>query len=321
MKNFSFCRTELPSLLKGAVLAACSVWVAFRCPTALGTENVPHRPFALWAELPAKGEFVFGAVYEESEAYRIWAGHTEHNVTAHASGESYGIDINQGYLALQYGLSDRWAADLNIGATTMGYRYFSEGKVTETTGLMDYSFGVRYQILKENEGGSGWVPDLTARFGAVLPGSYEQSVAFAPGTRSAGVEPELLFRKHFGWQGFGAYGDALFRWNRTTGNDQYFTTIGLFQQIKNWELAAGYRHLQTISGQNIEFTDGDPGSLIYPRDLREINDSIEAGFSYTTPQRHIRLGFHSRTVLDGSNTDKKFWVGVSVDVPLGLWTK
>ncbi len=282
------------------------------------SENVPHRPFAMWADVPDTGQFIIGAVYEESEAYHFWAGHTEHGVRFKAEGEPYGIDVNQGYFALQYGLTEKWALDLNFGGTTTGYRYFSNGKIEATTGLIDTSFGVRYQLFNEADYcDCAWIPTLTFRAGAVLPGTYNQHFAFAPGLRSTAVEPELLARKHFGWPGFGAYGDALYRWNRTTGNDQYITTIGLFQQILGWELAAGYRHLQTLSGTDIKFTSGDPTSLVYPRDPREISDSIEAGFSYTTSKRHIRWGFHSRTVFDGSNTDRKFWVGGSVDIPFG----
>lgn len=281
------------------------------------SENVPHRPFAMWADLPAPGQFIAGLVYEESEAYNFWSGGHNHSARYHAAGESYGIDINQGYVALQYGLIDKWAADLNFGATTLGWRYFSGGHVKATTGVMDLSLGVRYQVFNEQDAPSPWLPTLTLRAGGVLPGTYDQDIAFAPGVRSASIEPEVLIRKHFGWPGFGAYGDALYRWNRTTGNDQYIAVIGLFQQIQRWELDAGYRHLQTISGGDIKFDSSDPTSLVYPRDVREISDSIEAGFSYTTKKRHIRVGFHSRAVFDGNNTDKKFWVGGSVDVPFG----
>jgi len=283
--------------------------------SALASENVPHRPFALWADVPAPRQFMVGLVYEESEAYHFWAAHTEHSADYRSSGEHYGIDINQGYVALQYGINEHWAADLNIGFTTAGHRYFGNGEIQSTTGLMDTSFGVRYQICKDTDG--PWLPTLTFRAGAVLPGTYDQDFQFAPGLRSAAIEPELLLRKHFGWPGLGAYGDALFRWNRTTGNDQYMTVIGLFQQIKGWELAAGYRHMQTVSGSDIKFDSSDPTSLVYPRDPREINDSIEAGFSYTTRKHQLRFGFHSRTVFDGSNTDRKFWVGGSIDVPIG----
>ena len=277
------------------------------------SENVPHRPYAQWADLPKPGQFVVGLVYEESEAYRIWAGRDMHNVTTKADGENYGIDINQGYIALQYGLARKWALDLNVGYTSAGWRFFDNGKVSSTTGLMDTSLGVRYEICAEGDTEQAWLPTLVFRAGAVLPGTFNQDFAFAPGTRSAAVEPEILFRKHVGWTGFGVYGDALFRWNRTTANDQYMTVIGLFQQIKNWELVGGWRHMQSISGDDIVL---NPDNTIdYPRSVREINDSIEAGFSYTTKRRKLRFAFNTRTVFDGSNTDKKFWFGGSIDIP------
>ena len=300
------------SLLRKLLLLGLSI-----APAARASENVPHRPFAEWADVPAPGQLIAGAVYEESEAYHIYAGGRVHDVTyTAADGEKYGIDINQGYIALQYGITERWAADLNVGATTVGWRYFDNGTIRSTTGLMDWSFGVRYQLFNEKHSDSPWMPTLTFRAGAVLPGSYDQHIAFAPGVRSAAVEPELLMRKHFGWTGLGILADALYRWNRTTDNDQYIAAVGLFQQIKGWELDVAYRHLQTISGQDIVLLANN--GILYPRAVRENSDAIEAGFSYTTSKRHIRYGFHTRTVVDGSNSDSKFWVGASIDVPFNL---
>ena len=302
--------TTLASLALAATLA----------PTVLASENVPHRPYAQWADLPERGQFVFGLVYEESEAYHIWAAGKQYNVTVKPpDGESYGIDINQGYLALQYGLTENWALDLNVGATTAAWRSFSPAQQPEsTTGLMDWSFGARYQIFNEaRDTNSAWIPTLTFRAGAVMPGTYNESFIFAPGVRSAAIEPELLLRKHFGWPGLGGYGDTLYRWNRTTGNDQYIVAFGLFQQIKGWELDVGYRHMQTISGSDISYDPNDPSAINYPREVREINDSIEAGFSYTTSKHHFRYGFNTRTVFDGNNTDRKFWIGGSIDIPIG----
>jgi hypothetical protein len=296
------------------VLAGLALWGALT-QMAMASENVPHRPFAMWADVPDRGQFVVGLVYEESEAYRFWAAHESHSAKWRSNGEDYGIDMNQGYFALQYGITDKWAADLNVGGTTVGWRYFTGGHTESTTGLMDTSFGVRYQVFNETQASSPWIPTLTLRAGAVLPGTYDEDIAFAPGTRSAAIEPEVLLRKHFGWPGLGAYADVLFRWNRTTHNDQYIATIGLFQQIKDWELDVGYRHLQSITGEDIVVYPDN--SIDYPRDLREISDAIEAGFSYTTPKRHMRYGFHSRVVFDGSNTARSFWLGGSLDIPIG----
>lgn len=290
------------------------------CLPLAASENVPHRPYAMWADVPEKGQFVAGIVYEESESYHIWASGTQYSVSWKASGEYYGIDINQGYLALQYGLTKKWAADLNLGGTTCGWRYFDNGQVQSTIGMMDMSFGARYQIFNEAEAGSPWVPTLTFRAGAILPGTYDKDFEFAPGLRAAAIEPELLLRKHFGWPGLGVYGDALYRWNRTTANDQYIVSVGFFQLIKGWELDAGYRHLGTISGSDIYFTDPTQPSnntLVYPRDPRENSDAIEFGFSYTTVKHQIRYGFNLRSVVAGNNSDSKLWVGGSVDVPFG----
>ncbi len=288
--------------------------------TALGSENVPQRPFAQWANLPGKGQFVLGFVYEESESYHIWAAGKQYGINTRSGGENYGIDINQGFFALQYGITERWAADLEIGGTTCGWRAFSPGnQVESTTGVMDWGLGVRYQIFNEAQcTNSPWTPTLTFRAGAVLPGTYNENFVYAPGYRSAAIVPELLVRKHFGWTGLGAYGDALYRWNRTTGNDNYVIAVGLFQQIKGWELAVGYMHVQTLSGGDVEFAvPGDLSTIVYPRDVRENNDSIQAGFSYTTSKRFWRYGFHTRTIVDGNNSDSKFWIGGSIDIPFG----
>ncbi len=305
----------------GRVLLGAACLCALAAPMQ-ASEDAPHRPFGLLANVPEKGQLIAGLVYDESEAYHIWAGRNFQNITVHSGGENYGIDVNQGYVALQYGITEKWAADLNIGATTMGWRAFDPNQqVHSTTGLMDWDFGVRYQVWNETTASSPWLPTLSLRAGAILPGTYDQGIAFAPGLRSAAIEPEAIARKHFGWTGLGAYADLLYRWNRTTGNDQYITAIGFFQEIKGWELDVGFRHLQTISGGDLVYDPADPSSLVYPRNAREVSDAIEAGFSYNTSKRHIRYGFESRTIVDGSNTDQKFWVGGSIDIPFTLFSR
>ena len=208
-------------------------------------------------------------VYEESEAYHIWAARKLYNVTVEASGEKYGIDINQGYFALQYGITEKWAADLNIGGTTVGWRTFSQGNSIEsTTGLMDWSFGVRYQVYNElKQTNIPWMPTLTLRAGAVMPGSYDENFVFAPG-------PALRSRR-----ARGAHAQA-FRLARIRGlrgrplslephhdNDQYIVAIGVFQQIKGWELDLGLpapadalgrrHHLQLQRPQQHRLSPGD----------------------------------------------------------------
>ena len=56
-------------------------------------------------------------------------------------------------------------------------------------------------------------------------------------------------------------------------------------------------------------------------ELRENNDSIEAGFSYTTSKRHIKYSFYTRTVFDGNNSDQKFWIGGGIEMPFQLFKR
>ena len=169
--NFTRCRSgrsalqalRWPAFLLAALLPLSKL---------LASENVPHAPFAQWAEVPEPGQLVAGLFYDESEAYHIWAKNDYHNITVHANGERYGIDINQGWLSLQYGITKQWAADLSIGYTTVGWRAFDINQNSQsTTGVMDPSFGVRYQVFNEEAAESVWTPTLTLRAGAVLPGT------------------------------------------------------------------------------------------------------------------------------------------------------
>jgi hypothetical protein len=306
------------SLLKLAGLAA----LLAVAQNLVASEDEPRRPFAQWADLPEPGQLLFGTFYEQSEAYHIWVGNNRMPVNYRTGGENYGIDVRQGYFTFDYGLAKKWAADLNVGGTTVGWRAFNaDGSIGKTTGVMDPTFGVRYQIFNEADAGTNdpWLPTLTFRAGAVVPGEYDRHVAFAPGNHGVAIEPSLLLRKHIGWPGFGVWGDVLYRWEHTIGADQYIASAGFFQQIKAWELDAGYRHLQTISGENIVLGaptgTGTYNGITYPTDVREISDSFDAGFSYTTSRKHWRYGFHARKTFDGSNTDSAFWLGAYVDIP------
>jgi hypothetical protein len=284
-------------------------------------EDVPHAPFAQWADTPDYGQFVATLFYDRSEAYHMWWGphNTFQDITLNRNGEFYGNDTQQGYLTMQYGLADKWAFDISLGVATSAWRYFTDnGQPQSTTGIMDIPLGVRYQIFNEQTASSPWIPTLTFRAGGILPGTYTQGFAFSPGDRSAGIEAEILARKHFGWPGFGAYGDALYRWNHTTHNDHYIVSAGFLQNIKNWELDAGIRRLGSPNGENITVTPTGNGlaTISYPLYLRENSSSVEAGFSYTTPKRKIKLGFYTQDVFDGANTDAKWWLGGYVTVPI-----
>jgi hypothetical protein len=296
---------------QAALPATCVLLSLFQ---ASASETLPRKPFAEWANLPAEKEFTLRLWYIEAEAYHVWYGRDRRNITVRKQGEDYGIDPMYGIIAMEYGLSERWAADLNMGYATVGTRSYNAAAGSQSTsGLLDPYFGVRYQISHESTE-DPWLPTFTFRAGAILPGSYNQRFPFAPGNHSAAIEPSVYLRKHFGWTGFGAYGEAGYRWMRTSGDDQYVTSIGLFQEIKTWSLTAGYRHLQQLSGYNLRPVPvGTP--ITYSPQVREITDTIEAGFSYTALKNHWKWGFYTSKVIDGSNTDSRFLVSGYLEIP------
>ena len=171
-------------------VASGSPWrgqLAWRSPAL---RPLPSWPPRMWPADPSpngrkclsRGNLCSERGTKESEAYHIWAGNQRVNITHKAHGESYGVDRTQGILSVQYGITEKWAADINLGVTTVGWRSFSpNGKTESTVGMMDPAFGVRYQIFKEGEENAEWLPTLTFRAEAVLPGSYDEDIAFCSG--------------------------------------------------------------------------------------------------------------------------------------------
>jgi len=54
---------ELERLTRRLAIAAGLLLTVAMPPAALASENVPHRPFAYWADLPEPGQFIAGFVY------------------------------------------------------------------------------------------------------------------------------------------------------------------------------------------------------------------------------------------------------------------
>ena len=209
------------------------------------------------------------------------------NVTVKSGGENYGIDINQGYFAFQYGITEKWAADLNIGYTTRG---LAQVRLERERPIHHRPDGLVFRralpdLQRTKQTNLPWMPTLTFRAGAVMPGTYDQDFAYAPGLRSAAIVPEVLVRKHFGWPGLGAYSDALYRWN--THHRQ--RPIHRRRRAVPADQRLGTRRRLPASANPLRrrhhLRPQRPRQIVYPRESRENNDSFEAGFSYTTSKR------------------------------------
>src|SRR6266850_293469 len=92
MKSNSSYRSIVSGLtLSIGLIILCSIVGRSVTCRVFASENVAHRPFAMWADVPEKNQFVAGFVYEESEAYHIWASGKYHNVTVISGGEQPGL--------------------------------------------------------------------------------------------------------------------------------------------------------------------------------------------------------------------------------------
>ena len=272
---------------------------------------MPAKPFGQTALLPERRQFLLTPWYRSTEFQNVWRGSQHENITV---GDEHGFDQNNGMLLVEYGLKEKWAADLLIGYTGFSTRSTTpDGSVELTDGLMDVTFGVRWQVLNESECESKWAPTLTLRAGGVVNGTYDYDFPFAPGNGSVGVEPSVILLKSFGWEGFGMYGNLGYRNLRSGGNDQVFGSIGVSQRYNGFSFNAGYRHQQNTSGPDI----GGSGSTFdYSLKVKEINQMFEAGMGYTDRAgRHFQ--FYYAQNFDGRNTGDKMVYGVYASFPIG----
>jgi hypothetical protein len=292
-------------------------YVATACTLALwpvegpASENLPAKPFGQAAFLPEPRQFVVTPWYQYTEFQEVWRGSHHENITV---GDEHGFDQNDGMVLIEYGLKKNWAADVLLGYTGLSTRSTTpNGSVEKTDGLMDVTFGVRWQVLDENAADSKWAPTLTLRAGGIVRGTYDEDFPFAPGNGSVGVEPSVLLDKSFGWAGFGMYGNLGYRSLRSGGNDQVFGSVGFSQRYKGFNFNAGYRHQQNTGGEDIG---GTGTTFVYSPKVKEINQMFEAGVGYTDRSgRHFQ--FYYSQNFNGRNTGDKMVYGIYGSFPIG----
>jgi len=162
---------------------------------------------------------------------------------------------------------------------------------------MDLSLGVRYQVFNETKCRLPWLAnvDLSSRGGiARLLQSANRFRARGPfcGNRT-GINIAQTFR---------LAGLEAMRMGCIAGialrNDQYIVSVGLFQQIKGWELELAIVICKRISGGGISFRSSNPGGLVTHETPGKPTMPSMLVSSYTTFKHRIRYAFESRTVFD-----------------------
>lgn len=290
--------------------------VAGTALSACASEFHPQKPFALAVDLPTPGQLAATPTFVYSAFQSYWSGSTEIGL---AQGDrEYDVEYYGGLLLLEYGLREHWALDLTIGYVDEATRCFNqEASVEKTSGLADTQFGIRYQVLQENQD-SRWTPDLTLRVGGIVRGTYDENFPFAPGYGETGIEPGLLARLSV-WRTGGLYASAAYRHMVSYAPDSVLLSAGFFQRWGAFALCAGYRQQQAMSGHTVgpDTTTADPLDVIYSNRTREINYLAEWGGTYRL-KNGILLQFSMSSNFDGRNTGEKLTYNGAVTIPFDL---
>jgi hypothetical protein len=262
----------------------------------------------LSAYLPATGQLAFTPSYVYSTYDEFWMGNVKTDLGTRQS-------QHNGFVTFEYGAFDHVAFDLTLGYT---YAEFEDGP--DDDGLMDTTFGMRWQLIDEKNASCPCTPTTSIRFGGIIEGTYDDSFPFSAGDGASGFEASLLFAKEI-CSGFGLYGDIGWRTRNHSVPDDLFGSAGAYATFKGFSLSGGYRHIQGLSGGDIGDTTGrhvfdpagGPGTYGFPQ-VKEINQLVEASLGYTDGGGRYYSVFGARNV-DGKNTGDKWIAGASITVP------
>ena len=206
-----------------------------------------------------------------------------------------------------YGILDSLAFDF-----TLGYTKTDGGEVGRTEGLNDSNLALRYRVIDEFEHLDSWyIPTLTLKAGAIIPGSYdEQDFPIAPGKGASGADLGLTLGKIIGSSGFGILSSLAVRLYEGSVPEQLNANAGIFKTFHDQlTLSTEYRREQSLSGVDL----GSPAFVpdLSPQ-LKEVSDKLEFGIGYTDPDSELYLGVFYSLTLDGRNTGDKDVFGLSL---------
>ena len=220
-------------------------------------------------------------------------------------------DVNQHttLLTLEYGITERLAADATLGYTWVDSTdAFGPGD-SEDDGLADTTFGLRYKLLDQDSEGWPMWPNIAVRVGGIIEGSYDEDLPFSAGDGASGAEASLLLSRAI-CPNFGLFGDVGYRYRDGNVPDDLFGSAGAYVAFYGFTLSGAYRHVQGLDGDDI----GDPG-FSFP-EVKEVNQNVEVGLGYRDGGGRYYQLFYAHTV-DGRNTGEKDIFGVSASFSFG----
>lgn len=210
-------------------------------------------------------------------------------------------------VAMEYGWRRRVALDMRAGfSATRSLMLGSD------SGVVDTSFGVRWQPLEELEDEAP--ATVALRLGGIIPGGYSVGFPGAIGDGAPGIELSVSAGRSFSGAAWGLYGESGYRVRTRKVPADAFGSVGFYRNgFAGTAFAAGLSHSRGLSGIDI----GAPGFSEgrFP-ETREILTAVESSFSWT----HLggrRLDVTWAHVLAGRNTGKRSVLSVGYSVALG----
>jgi len=261
--------------------------------------------------LPNYGQLLVtsGAVYQSYD--QAWQGKNFNNYALNTR-------IHEARLGVAYGLSDRWAIDINGGYGWLDGGLGSSGQnpIPQGTrdGFLDTRIGVRYGLFKEDSNVWDSIPTVALYAGGTIEGNYYPEPQ-ALGDGSSGAEVGFGIGRYWSAIDFGVTLELSYNWYTNYVPDALNGSVSAVKAFGPWFISGAYRFERSLSGW-------DTGQSSLPRidaavGRQENYELWEVGGGYTTESGTTIQGAYS-DVFDGRNTAKRETFQLYVTFPTQL---
>jgi hypothetical protein len=253
---------------------------------------------------PTKGRFFITPIYTFENASDFYVGSNRQAIFGANTIEQHTVT-----LASEYGITDRWAADIALGYTSSSLKNNNLGTLQNNTstidGLADTTLGLRYKLVDEFQTKTSWIPTLTLRGAAIIEGTYQANRFQSPGDGASGGQFGFLFGKSYEWLGgIGYYGGVSYRMRGESVPNDLLSNIGIYKTIyKGLSANFGYRDERTFGGgiSVNELVAGLGTGDAQFQQLEDTRSSLEGGLSYRDGVDRI-YGVSIGKTISGANT-------------------
>lgn len=287
--------------------------------TAVVTSAGPAQ--AVSAYLPNYGELQVTAGTTYQTYNQAWQGKTFNNYTLDTR-------IHEVRLGASYGLTDRWAIDINGG-----YGFLDGGlggtcnpadpancqnPIPQGTrdGFLDTRIGLRYALVREDASQWDSLPTVALYVGGIIEGDYYPRPQ-ALGDGSSGGEIGVGLGRYWSDIGVGVTADLSYNIYTNYVPNAFNGSLGVYKTFGQFFASAAYRFERSMSGWDTGRGPPGLGRIDGAVGRQENYELWEVGGGYTTESGTTIQGAYS-DVFDGRNTAKRESFQLYVTFPTQL---